>query len=136
MEGIPSKQSVVDLFTLDGNERTGQWILYKARHNNIPAQIPRLSGVVGGSDEEALKAVETWTSMKRIPSHGLIVNDQGLRVFRASHEEAYGQHALYISFGFSRPTLGVYDMHLNTAERRLLTPSQPKRHALMPSTRT
>ena len=40
MEGIPSKQTVVDFFTLNGNERTGQWVLYKAREmDNIPAAL-------------------------------------------------------------------------------------------------
>ena len=40
MEGIPSKQTVVDFFTLNGNERTGQWMLYKAREmDNIPAAL-------------------------------------------------------------------------------------------------
>ena len=102
-------------------------MLYKAcRMDKMPVQIPRLSEAIGGSDKEASEAVKTWTDVRKIPSHGLVVNDQGLRVFRASHDEAYGQGALYISFGFSRPTLGVYDMHLNTVERRLLTPSQPQ----------
>ena len=79
-----------------------------------------------GATTRKHEAVKTWTDVRKNPSHDLVVNDQGLRVLRASHDEAYGQGALYISFGFSRPTLGVYDMHLNTVERRLLTPSQPQ----------
>ena len=125
-EAVPmTKEAVVhalkgDLLSLDGDgvvvntksEAYGKWLLLSANNmESIMAKgVQSVAGVIGTEDHSTVRdAVKGFGT--RVPDHGKVLWDTGLRIFRISkrnHAEiAYGENSVYVAFSVERPAKPV-----------------------------
>ena len=125
-EAVPmTKEAVVhalkgDLLSLDGDgvvvntksEAYGKWLLLSAKNmESIMAKgVQSVAGAIGTADHSTVRdAVKGFGT--RVPDHGKVLWDTGLRIFRISkrnHAEiAYGENSVYVAFSVERPAKPV-----------------------------
>jgi len=89
---------------------TGKWLLVHSQ-NPLDERILRLETVLTGSPITSADVKLHLLNGARINQEGKWMGAGNLMMYKATPSEKFGTNAVYVAFGYSRPSVGVVDMY-------------------------